>query len=170
MIAVCAVLVSAVVAAASVWQTRVIANQLSATVWPYLSFNLTVRDGLLRYWVENEGLGPAIVRSATVTIDGKRVASLRAVALSLGSGRLPRGSLSTSSLGAGEVLRPSQALDIVVFQGKVARAYAAAFQRRATLAICYCSLLDQCWRLTSLADSAIPVPVARCGEAAGIGA
>ena len=40
----------------------------------------------------------------------------------------------------------------------------------ATLAICYCSLLDQCWRLTSLADSAIPVPVARCGEAAGIGA
>jgi hypothetical protein len=178
LIAVCALLLSAVVATAAVIQTRVIANQtqvianqLSATVWPYLSFTLTESNSQLRYYLENDGLGPAILRSATLRLDTAPRNSVGAAALVLLHGRQPRHStLHTSSLEIGEVLRPGQSVEILGFDGAQARAFIAAVRKRVTLSVCYCSLLDQCWSVTALVDSKGPVQVARCTENSEVGA
>jgi hypothetical protein len=65
LIAICALLISALTAAASLYQTRVIANQLSSSVWPYLGIAMSREPdtGHLSFAIANDGLGPAIVRT-----------------------------------------------------------------------------------------------------------
>src|SRR5579864_7614293 len=80
-IALCALLISSVAAAASVYQTRVIgeqtsiiSRQLSASTWPYLSFVSSYSRKYVELDLRNDGLGPAIIRAVTITTDGKPVA------------------------------------------------------------------------------------------------
>ncbi len=77
-IAVCALLISSVAAGASWWQarvlvvqTKVLQEQLGAQVWPYLSFSQSIDGDSARLTLANDGLGPAILRSATLTLDGR---------------------------------------------------------------------------------------------------
>jgi hypothetical protein len=51
--------------------TRVIAQQLSAQVWPYVTFTGTTEPERLELDVANDGLGPAVVKSFVLRVDGK---------------------------------------------------------------------------------------------------
>src|SRR5438270_2374307 len=79
-IAVTALLVSTIAAAASVYQTHVIAQQTAiineqfgATTWPYLGFTSTYSPGEISLELKNVGLGPAILRNVDITRDGVSV-------------------------------------------------------------------------------------------------
>ena len=72
-IAVAAVLISAVTAAALIYQTRVIGDQFAATIWPYLSVGDTYDVNGETIEVSNDGVGPALVRSAQLSVDGRAV-------------------------------------------------------------------------------------------------
>ena len=72
-IALCALLISGVAAAASAYQTYVIRQQYSATVWPYLTFISTSSATFFWLRVNNAGIGPALIRSAVVSRDGKPI-------------------------------------------------------------------------------------------------
>ncbi len=80
-ITICAVAIAAIASGASVYQSYVIRQQYDSAVWPYLSFVVS-RDPAQASFVEadlrNDGLGPALIRSAVVTVDGKPVASVDA--------------------------------------------------------------------------------------------
>ena len=137
-------------------------NQLSATVWPYLSFTMTENDTLARYSVENDGLGPAILRAATLSFDGTRLTAMRDIGERL-KFRQPRHStLRSSSLNPGEVLRPGFSATAFEYDGAGARALADGLRKRVVLSICYCSLLDQCWVATSSSGGSAPTPVRSC--------
>jgi hypothetical protein len=151
-------------AGAAVWQTRVIANQLSATVWPYLSFSLRQDDTVVRYTLTNDGLGPAIVRSAGMTVDGKKQTSLLHTLLALAGAKAKHASLSTSSVGPGTVLRPDASFVMFLYTGSAARTIATDMQSRVHVRVCYCSLLEQCWTITSATNSDGPVPTPRCTQ------
>jgi hypothetical protein len=69
-IAVCALFVSSLATAASVWQSRVVAQQLASQVWPYVSVQTMYDERSVALVVANEGLGPARIRSVVFTMDG----------------------------------------------------------------------------------------------------
>src|SRR5438094_198061 len=85
LIALAALTVSALTASAALYQTRMYSAQLSATVWPYLTFNATESPSTFELTLENDGAGPAIIDGAEVLVDGKRepsiIASLRKMGL-----------------------------------------------------------------------------------------
>src|ERR1700761_6970879 len=77
-IALCALLISSVAACASWWQARllvgqteVLQEQLGAQVWPYVSDSEGIDNDTVRIQLRNDGLGPAIMRSFSILVDGK---------------------------------------------------------------------------------------------------
>lgn len=156
-IAILALLVSTLATAATWWQSRVVGQQLSAQVWPYLAIDTTTGRGAIRIALVNYGLGPALVRDAVLTVDGKAQHDLPAgVVRMLGDVRLlrklPKGkgttTFSLSSVGPGSVIRPGEDRALLDVSGNPALAQRLIdASPRINLSVCYCSILDQCWRI-----------------------
>jgi len=172
-IAVCALLVSSLATAASWWQTRVIQQQLSAQVWPYVSAAVSMNDDVVQITLENDGLGPAVLRNASISIDGKMMPSyvdlLHAILGPHMLRRVPKGekvSLTISASSPGSVLRVSD--PVVVFSLR-SKHFAAPFLRglaRGTTRVCYCAIVpDTCWNSDSTKHD--PQPVPSCPEITG---
>jgi hypothetical protein len=160
-IAVSALLISAVTSTAVVYQTHVISQQFSATVWPYVSFDVTRQASSLNVAMRNDGVGPALIRSVAITVDGKRVPSLNAVVDPILSKARHRYA-SVSSIESGEVLPANQRVTLVQVNGADATRLLMAMAPHVNLSVCYCSLLGRCW-ITQFNDrSEEPRDVARC--------
>ena len=152
-IAICALLISAVTGAAVVYQTRIIQNQYAATIWPYLNIDSTFSPSSMKIVLTNDGLGPALIRSAQLTIDGRPVNSWASYYTAFrGQVYIPKGARITSSaasLGASSTIRPgdSHQLLAVTLDPRIP---SSIFKLHIMeLAICYCSLNDVCWMLRS---------------------
>jgi hypothetical protein len=166
-----ALLISALATAAGWWQTHVIAQQLSAQVWPYVTVAGNYGTGALRLSVDNDGLGPAIVESFVVLVDGKPqhdvVAAMHALVGSVKRGDA-HSDLEVGSITAGQVLRTNSATLLFSLSNKdVAPGLAEQMSRRLTIQTCYCSIVDNCWTFTISAIAATnrPVAVAHCTDA-----
>jgi hypothetical protein len=150
LIATLALLVSSGATVSSVYQTHVIANQLSASVWPYLEAVYSYSKDTVELEVANDGLGPALVKSASLVVDGHEVASYRR-----GIDVLERGfhiqhpyNGSFSSIGPSSVIRPSEQLALFSLSRLPVKGF-GSIHRRVSLEMCYCSLLGQCWTYRS---------------------
>ncbi len=153
----------------SLYEARLNREQQRAAVWPYVAQGNT-GTGSAHYArvVRNVGVGPALVRSFRVSVDGRPRRTWGDVLDALGV-HVPRGGGSYSSVGRGEVLIAGQALEIFTISDSAAAvAFArAAFGGRASrldTRICYCSLYGECWSGSSEADE--PRPVDACPPAA----
>ena len=167
-IAVCALLVSALATGASWWQSRVVAEQLSSQVWPYLTFSSTYDTDVAQIELENDGLGPAIVRSVVLTVDGKPYPSpLRAFRHLFTHPPQGRISATISGLSPGSVIRPSGSVRLFRIQtGWAARQFAkASATERIDFRVCYCSLLGNCWTISAKQQAVDPQPVSACASA-----
>ncbi len=174
-IALGALLISTIAAISTVYQTRVIAQQFSATVWPYVTFDRTNSPSMMELDLRNDGLGPAIVHGVTIDLDGKHVSSLEAAltdvfkaqpqatkriraAAAHGNGGL---SITTSTPHAGMVV-PANAKHVLVrLNGAVLVSGLGPSLLNLKVSLCYCSLTGSCWRQT-LAEDQTPVAVASC--------
>jgi hypothetical protein len=144
-IAVFALLISTTTAIASIYQSRVISSQLSASVWPYLSFTVSLGRSSARLLVTNVGEGPAIVKGARFAIDGSPQKSVaKALAKLLGIALDSSQIKQTASVAPGLVLRPGDAHLIFDMNG-IAPAAFLKLRPHVRLSVCYCSLLSQCW-------------------------
>jgi hypothetical protein len=167
-IATLALLASASASIATVVQTRVVANQLSAAVWPYLSFTTTTAPNSLLVTLDNDGLGPALVRTVYLTVDGRPQSRWRSVVALFRSttraraGKSRNETLAVTGFGGGTVIRPATNFAVLDFRSPGALRIAAFLQRRVSLKICYCSILQKCWRI-AYGDDGPPVDVASCG-------
>jgi len=170
LIAVFALLLSAVASIASVYQAHVISQQFSATVWPYLTIRISDSPTTMQTSVINDGLGPAIVRSTslvwdrTKSFESWRDMAVTLVKLSPRPKRLTglRISGTTSSLDPGDVIRAGDTLSLFALHGW--NGFPATLERSAighslTVSICYCSLLGRCWTKTWKAQ--LPRSIAR---------
>ena len=168
LIALCALLISTIAALASVYQTRVISQQLSATVWPYLSFDRTFAPQSVTLSITNYGLGPALVRSAWIELDGKEAPSWDAVV-----GEYVRVAHQMHVKGPTRVIDANLDGSVVLSPGVTRRLFEAqtagstihAVRRVAgsvSLKVCYCSLLGQCWQAASGGQPGAPEPRAFC--------
>ncbi len=164
-IAICALLVSTLATAATWWQSRVVGQQLSAQVWPYVSLVNTLSPDKIEISIANDGSGPAVIKSAILSVDGKPQRTI-GQALQAIAGPVPRRRrhvhLTTSSLNPGTVVRPMTTRAIVSFESSEAVPPLLRQLPRARLEICYCSVLDTCWIAATRQD--FPVPVVSCPD------
>jgi hypothetical protein len=181
LVALLALAISGVAAGASAYQTYVIRQQFSATVWPYLTFHTSSSaDKFFELDVSNPGIGPALIRGAVVTRDGKPVnppvsltgqpalsaaiAPERTAALADESRPGVHGvsSMSVRSILRGDVVPAGATYQLLRVDGAFLAHRTIADVRRIDVNLCYCSLLGTCWtkRLWDPADE--PHPVSRC--------
>ena len=174
LITICAVVIAAIASGASVYQSYVIRQQYDSAVWPYLSFVVS-RDPAQASFVEadlrNDGLGPALIRSVLVTVDGKPVASVDAAVAplmreaTLSQSRVPhpvRLRDLTSTISAGDVIPAGRSIQLLRADGApfVERVVAAA--PHLNISICYCSLTQRCWIKGFAEQAAQPHEVRAC--------
>jgi hypothetical protein len=183
-IALLALLISGVAAGASAYQTYVIRQQYSATVWPYLDFiTSSSTDNYFELKVNNAGIGPALIRSAIVTRDGKPIltASNPTTVPALGIAIDPerdaakndernahahgKTTTTVSSIVRGDVVPAGSTLELLRVDGKYLTRRILADARRIDLKLCYCSLLGTCWTKRLWDPSVEPHAVAGCPDA-----
>ncbi len=140
-------LLSLVVAGYTAWVQRLTANiqaeQVRAQVWPWLlAGNNDLKNSIEVY---NKGVGPAIVRSAQMWVDGKPQADWNHLLDALGVAK-PR-TYSESTIYP-NVLSAGETVSIIKFaEGEVYQRFrSAAVQKHLTIAVCFCSTLGECWR------------------------
>lgn len=180
-IAVCALLISTLAAGASWWQARVLQaqtlvlqEQLGAQVWPYVSVSEGLTGDKVDVSVSNVGLGPAIVRSVSASLNGIPESSATAIFHAvLGPhviARVPHGqrfAFSIDSSSPGAVIRPGdRGLGFSLTNEKFARPFLRGL-RRLTFRICYCAIIPgKCW-ITETGSPQGAEAVAGCPELAG---
>lgn len=181
-IAIAALLISALTAGALVYQTRVIADQYAATIWPYLSLNGTFSYNGGSLNLENDGLGPALIESAQLSVDGKIVPTWNdyfAVLLTqpeirtalLHAFKTKNGSMSSASIGPSTTIRPGDSRPLVSISYDLLVAPSVLSRHKIALDFCYCSLNRSCWTLHSTPENSrpeTPEPTPRCTTAASI--
>ena len=156
-VAVCALLMSTVTAGAMVYQTRVIAEQFSATVWPYLNMETTYSPNEIDIGLANQGAGPALIRSASLAIDGRAAAGwgdlVDIIKKEASVKRTRTVALHMSSVDASTAIRPGDTRSLISLKTNDKRIVASARRHRITIDLCYCSINGQCWTLHNALDS-----------------
>lgn len=170
-IGVIAILISAYTA----FSTR---QQTYAQVWPHVEVGATgllptfmrqkatIPNGGGGLFAVNNGVGPAIIRSVEVSVDGRPVPDWNHVFEAIGyTDRPPQ--TATSALN-GRVFSPTQKIYLVATVGR--KNWLHLKQKlfaRVTIRTCYCSVLGDCWIHTmkpSLARDQRTRSVASCAK------
>ena len=158
--------VSAIVAAiaavlVAVYETRINREYQRISVWPRLqqSNSFVPGEPYLRT-VANVGVGPALIRSVQISVDGGLCRTWAEVIQAIIGKPVP-GHIY-SSLNAGAVLLPDKPINVLnLAPGEDARTFWEEAQgKRLSIRICYSSLYDEHWLSDSL--EAYPKPVAEC--------
>ena len=144
----------------AVYEARITREHQKASVWPSLSQYNTGVGGRYTREVENRGLGPAMVRSFEVRVDGAVQRSWSDVVEKL-TGE-SKSDYVYSSFGRGTVLLPGRSMRLVdiPWEPLGQRVHREVNQDRLVTRICYCSVYGDCWLDDSGADE--PEPVSAC--------
>ncbi|TKR33950.1 hypothetical protein FCE95_06680 [Luteimonas gilva] len=157
--AISAVLIGLVAVAVSAYTALIQRQQVRAEVWPRLLMYNAGQAGEFR--IANKGVGPAMVRSVRVEVDGKPAHSWGQVLERL---RLQDPGQSYSSL-AGLVLSAGE--DLVYLKPSSHERFLELRRhagKRLRIKLCYCSALDECWTTQTWGESLEDAQreVARC--------
>jgi hypothetical protein len=135
-------------------------QQVRAQVWPYLILTNYDTDRSLN--VFNKGVGPAILRTARVRVDGKPQLDWEHVLDALGVPKPRKHYISTIH---GNVLSANERAAIIRFEDEAAyRAFRDTAIERMKTDLCYCSTLGDCWAYSDTIFGNAPKvqPVAAC--------
>ncbi len=168
LIAICALLVSSLATGAAWWQSRVVAQQLSAQVWPYLSVESTYDAKSVSVTITNEGLGPARVRYVVATVDKVQQRLLTGALGTIMPGEKPVPHGSFTDLDPGSVIRVGGSVTLFrIYDRAIIRALLRNYDRIG-LDVCYCAIIPgNCWTVHKQGrglGNADPVPVAECAD------
>lgn len=172
-IAICALLISAITGAAVVYQTHIIQSQYAATIWPYLDISTNaITSRHMEVVLTNDGLGPALIRSAQLFVDGHHMArwdGLTSIVQRDANGHAEFGS---SAINASSTLRPGDAEKIIQVKLGSNVSPSVLLKHETVIQICYCSLNNSCWRVRTVVarvTGEYPHQVASCPIDEGIG-
>jgi hypothetical protein len=161
-IALCALLVSSVAAGASAYQTYVINQQYQASIWPYLGFSLASSPKRVALTVHNYGLGPSLIRTFDVRLNGKPVPTFNEAIAPYMNPHKGDADTNVSTLGDGSIISAGETAALVSVDNPDIVKRIMAHPTSIDLTICYCSLLGRCW-IKSLQDpSAQPHDIGVC--------
>ena len=149
---------------------------VAASSWPFLVYNSSKTQSQISMRIENDGVGPARLKSLIVRYEGQSANGLRDL-LSLCCG-LPKGASWESLTDMGQVeesraigiISPRQSTELITITRTPQNA--ALWDRlerarlRLNLEACYCSVLGACWT-TDLTPTSDPRPVGECKSGEG---
>jgi hypothetical protein len=138
--------VSSLATAASWWQSRVVAQQLSSQVWPYLSVQTSYDASSVALTISNEGLGPARVRSVVLSLDGTPRQKLTDVldVIAPAKRRNLRGQFT--DIERGSVIRVGGTVTLFRIGDRAVMGALLRNYQRMDLAVCYCPIIPgECW-------------------------
>jgi len=158
-------------------QAVVMRRETHASVWPIMtvdfSVNQTVEFNTVEVVSSNVGVGPAIVKSALLTVGEDQIREWHELSSVLfGVGATHQAQVSASSaIGVMGVDERIQVISVNWERSEEGDAYLAALVQRIFdgsfpnigLELCYCSVFDRCW-LAGRADITYPEPVNRCSD------
>jgi len=157
--------VSAIIAAlaavlVAAYEARINREYQRLSVWPRIQqFDSFVPDQPYTRSVLNVGMGPALVRSVEIRVDGNVCRTWRNVSEALLKHRIPN--TISSSLHNGSVLVPNKEVTVLKIPvGDDARAFWEASQDRLSIRICYSSLYGESWMSDTARQE--PVQVSQC--------
>jgi hypothetical protein len=165
-----ALTISALALATGAYQTHLLQTQARASVWPYVVLAIGYTDSGetpgFELHVQNNGVGPAVLRSVKVSFDGKPIAHWSEIFDPL----MGHGSVDATLSGLKDVVIPPSAnrdTDVIAIRVRQADAAKAIYDARSRLAmeICYCSIYDDCWIAHWLVPR--PEPTASCSASTG---
>ena len=145
-IATCALIVSSLATTASWWQSRVVAQQLSSQVWPYVSVTANADPSSVALIISNEGLGPARLRSVVLSLDGKPHRKLTEIldVIAPAKKRKLRGQFT--NVGPGTVIRVGGTVTLFRIADRSIIAALVRNYARLDVAVCYCPIIPgDCW-------------------------
>jgi hypothetical protein len=135
-----AALVGALALLVSGYTAYIQRQQVRAQVWPYLLVANYDTESAIK--VLNKGVGPAIVKSVRVLVDGRPQHDWRGATEALGLGRVP---LRTSTISE-NVISGGEVVPMLVFSDADAyHRFRDTSAHRSSIDICYCSTLGECW-------------------------
>lgn len=152
MIALAAVLLSVCGLFISIYETSLIREQQRASVWPNVEVAPSINPGTLRIFVQNTGVGPALIQSAAVFYKGETKADWGEVVNSFEFERI--GITDYQSLINGRVLPPDSEQELIFRiesspenpQADLAGMLSKSIvQGELDVQLCYCSVYDECW-------------------------
>ncbi len=162
-LAIVAIFLSSLAVFVSIYEARILKDQQEimqaqqkASIWPYLRTSLSYEysDKLrVKLSVENKGLGPALIQDSRIFINKKARDSYMEIDSSFRA-ILPDTvdiGLSMSGIG-GAILSPGEKVLVLElqcnrFEGDNRKIYTMLLEHR----LCFCSLYDDCWTVSSLA-------------------
>lgn len=103
----------------------------------------------------NRGVGPAQIRSVQVSVDGRPVRSSRELVEAC-CGKLTQ--VIGSSTLSGRMIQPGQEVRYIEItptpagQDQAEAVFNAFLRGRVVATVCYCSVFDECWKLSSTDD------------------
>ncbi|HEY6942310.1 hypothetical protein [Dokdonella sp.] len=138
--AIIAALIGALALVVSGYTAYLQRTQVRAQVWPYLMLASYDTENSVK--LLNKGVGPAIVKSVRVTVDGKPQRTWRDVVTALGLEHVPlRTSTITDNVVSGGEVVPM----LVIGDEDVYHRFRKVSALRSGIEICYCSTLEECW-------------------------
>jgi hypothetical protein len=147
-VAVAAIVVSVMTLFVYIFQARIMMDQQHTSVWPYVEWSTTfTSEDTQEFYLEvaNKGVGPALVKQATLSLNGKEYQNYREMLGELlGEDERDRLWIVYSSVD-NRVLAPGEVVKIFhVKNWKEARIPQVDYSGIA-YSLCYCSIYDDCW-------------------------
>ena len=146
----------------SVLEVSAIRDEQRIQVWPYVSVDANYSEAGYRLIAVNKGIGPARVRTLNVTYNGEPVGSLDQLIIdTVGEEDAFSYDLYQASDIGQSVMSPdeSRILFGVPWEPRTRR-LAEAWSGNISIAVCYCSVYDECWE--SRLNAGEPEPVKAC--------
>jgi len=159
----CALLISAVACATSIYQLHNAAILMSAQTWPYVTVGWHIGNDESEIVVVNDGQGSAIFHGTVFRLDNRAQHDVLSALRQIVNGST--GVVQMDALVRGVVLRPGQSLRLIGVRGAGWDKQLRDAKSRIVVDLCYCSILDRCW--TSAIDE-LPKEVARCDESSNL--
>ena len=161
-IALAALVVSVSAVAIGLYEAALQRRHDRAEVWPHLEVTtFTMRTGATLS-IENRGIGPALVKSIVVTLDGKRAHNWNEVLTAL-LGHAPPAPFSNSTISE-SVLRPGDKVTLVGLPNEDMPPGFWQSVGRVGLSLCYSSVFGESWLLhdTHVGQRTTYADVPRC--------
>ncbi len=159
-VGVCALGVSLFQASIMQQQQEELSKQRRAEVWPYLQLGKGHANDIFRFGIANEGIGPARIKTISMTFDGEPVKVWFDLLKAVHS--TATYSYVQSHIG-GRVIRAGDVIEALYVEGELGDSLQAKVGGRLIAKLCYCSVYDDCWDYTeNFASGAVREPVDSC--------
>lgn len=141
-IAVAALVVSISAVVVGVYEASLQRHHDRAEVWPHLEIGVFTTPSEAKISLQSTGIGPAIVQSVSVTVDGKPQRNWSDVLRALAN-REPTGLSNFSSVQHG--LRPGDELDLLTAPAAALPDSFWTAIKRVNMTVCYSSVFNEYW-------------------------